>query len=149
MAVIGVLTGFALWMIGVPLALMLGLLAGVLNFVPYIGPLLSFVPAALLALMQAPPLVVWVLALYVAIQALESYLVTPLVAQRSVSLPPALTITAQVLLGVVFGWLGLLLATPLTAVVLVLVQMLYLEDVLGEEAGARAAAPARLRDARR
>lgn len=148
MAIIGVLTGLGLWLIGVPLALMLGLLAGLLNFVPYIGPIIAFVPAALLALMQSQAALVWVFGLYVAIQTLESYLVTPLVAQRSVSLPPALTIIAQVLLGILLGWLGLLLATPLTAAVLVLVKMLYIEDILGDDLSSGLPASTLVRQAR-
>jgi predicted PurR-regulated permease PerM len=135
MGIIGTLTAAGLWLIGVPLALTLGLLAGLTNFVPYLGPLLGFIPAVLLALLHSPTTALWVLALYVAVQTVESYVLTPLVQQRAVSLPPALTITAQVVLGVALGWLGLLLATPLTAVAVVLVQMLYVEDVLHDSPG--------------
>jgi predicted PurR-regulated permease PerM len=139
MVAIGALTALGLWLIGVPLALTLGLLAGVLNFIPYIGPVASFVPAGLMALLHGPTAVVWVLALYVVVQTVESYLVTPLVQQRAVRLPPALTITAQVVLGLVFGGVGLLFATPLTAAAVVLVQLLYVEDVLHEDADVRGA----------
>lgn len=147
MTIIGVLTGLGLWLIGVPLALMLGLLAGLLNFVPYIGPIIAFVPIALLALMQSQTVLVWVSILYVAIQAIESYLVTPLVAQRSVALPPGLTIIAQVLLSVILGWLGLLLATPLTAAVLVVVKMLYIEGALGDDLARRSPPAKHIREA--
>jgi predicted PurR-regulated permease PerM len=132
MAVIAVATWAGLSLAGVPLALVLGLLAGLLNFVPYLGPMLSFVPALPLAIPEGATTVGWVLGLYVGIQMAESYLLTPLVDQQSVALPPALTITAQVLLGVLLGWLGLVLATPLTAAALVLVRMLYVEDLLGD-----------------
>ncbi|MGH7279628.1 MAG: AI-2E family transporter [Candidatus Rokuibacteriota bacterium] len=132
MAVVGVLTGVGLWRLGMPLALTLGLLAGLLNFIPYFGPVLAFGPAVLLALTQGMTVALYVGALYFVIQALESYILTPLVQQRVVSLPPALTIGAQVVLTVLFGGFGLLLATPLTGATFVLVKMLYVEDVLGD-----------------
>jgi predicted PurR-regulated permease PerM len=110
----------------VPGALALGLVAALLNFIPYLGPVLSFLPAALLGLVQSGATFGWVLGLYVVIQGLESYVVTPLVQQEAVALPPAVIITAQVLLGVAVGWLGLLLATPLTAVVVVLLNELVI-----------------------
>jgi predicted PurR-regulated permease PerM len=128
MLLIGSLTGIGLGVLQVPLALALGVLAGLLNFVPYIGPLISFVPAALLATMQGAGTLLWVLGLYLVIQGLESYVVTPLIQQQAVALPPAFLITAQVLLGVAIGWLGLLLATPITAAVVVLVRELYRVD---------------------
>lgn len=132
MAVIGGLTTGALWALGVPLALTLGLLAGILNFIPYLGPLLAFIPAILLALTDSTVTAAWVLGLYAIVQFLESYVLTPLVDRRSVALPPALTIVAQVTLGALAGVLGLLLASPLLAVVLVLVRMLYVEGMLGD-----------------
>ena len=148
MLMIGALTACGLWLIGVPLALTLGLLAGLLNLIPYIGPLAAFVPDGLMALLQGGVAVVWVLALYVVVQTAESYLVTPLVQQRAVRLPPALTITAQVVLGLVLGGAGLLFATPLTAAMLVVVQLLYVADVLHEDAGVRGAAPRELPSSR-
>lgn len=132
MAVIGVLTGVGLWLLGMPLVLTLALIAAVLNFIPNIGPLLSAVPAMLLAFSQGPWQPLYVGLLYLSVQTLESYLITPFVQQRMVSLPPVLIISAQVLFGVVFGFLGLLLATPIAASLLVLVQMLYVEDYLGD-----------------
>lgn len=128
----GVLTALGLWLLGVPLALTLGILAGLLNFIPNIGPVIAGVPAVLIALMQSPQQAFYVFILYVVLQSLDGYVLTPLVQRRTVELPPVLTITAQVLLGVLLGTLGVLLATPLTAVALVLVKMLYVEDVLGD-----------------
>ena len=143
MLLIGGLTALGLWVIGVRLWLTLGLLAGLLNFIPYIGPLVSFVPAALLAALDGPTKALWVGALYLAVQTLESYVVTPLVEQRAVSLPPAMTLTAQVVLGVIFGFTGLLVATPLTAVAMVMVDKLYVEDTLGEPGSAEPPSRAR------
>jgi predicted PurR-regulated permease PerM len=132
MAAIATVTAAGLAVIGVPLAIALGVLAGLLNFIPYLGPMLSFGPALLLAIPRGSTTVLWTLALYVFVQALESYLLSPLLAQRTVWLPPALTILAQVAAGVILGWMGIVLAAPLTAVALVLVKMLYVEDMLGE-----------------
>jgi predicted PurR-regulated permease PerM len=130
MIVIGALTAGGLWLLGVPLALTLGLLAALLTFIPNLGPILAVVPAALLALLQSLTRALYVILLYLGIQAVESYFLTPLMQKRTVSLPPALTIFAQVLLGVLVGGLGLALATPFTAAVFVLVRMLYVEDTL-------------------
>jgi predicted PurR-regulated permease PerM len=132
MAVIGVLTWIGLAALGIPLAFVLAVLAAVLTFVPYVGPVLSAVPPALLALSEGPTKALWVLVLFLAIQIVESYLVTPLIERKAVRLPPALTIAAQVLITLLAGPLGLLLASPLVAVGMVLVQTLYVEDALGD-----------------
>lgn len=133
MTVIGVLTTSGLWLIGVDLALVLGLIAGILSFIPNIGPLLALLPAVLMALVGGPEKVIYVVALYASIQAIESYVLTPLLQQRMVALPPALVISMQVLLGVLAGGLGLIVATPLTAVAMVMSRMLYIEDFLGDK----------------
>lgn len=132
MALIGVVTTVGLWLLGLPLALTLGVLAALLTFIPNIGPVLSAVPAVLLALTQSPTRALYVVLLYIGVQVVESYLITPIVQRRTVSLPPGLTLTAQVLAGVLLGAMGLVLATPLAAALLVLVQMLYVQDVLGD-----------------
>jgi predicted PurR-regulated permease PerM len=132
MAVIGVLTWIGLAALGIPLAFVLAVLAAVLTFVPYAGPVLSAIPPALLALADRPMKAVWVLVLFLAIQTIESYLVTPLIERKAVRLPPALTIVMQVLITLLAGPLGLLLASPLVAVGMVLVQTLYVEDALGD-----------------
>jgi predicted PurR-regulated permease PerM len=132
MIVNGALTAIGLWLIGVPLAFTLGLLAGILNFVPNFGPWIAAIPAVLIAFMQSPQQALYVALLYVVLQSVDGYILTPLVDRRSVELPPVLTITAQVLLGLAFGFVGILLASPLTAVAMILVKMLYVEDILGD-----------------
>jgi len=132
MAANALLTWVGLSLLGVPLALTLGLLAGLLNFVPNVGPVAAAVPAVLLALTQSPEQAVYVLLLYVVLQSVDGYVFTPLVQKRTVALPPALTITAQVLFGVLLGGAGVVLATPLTAAALVLVRTLYVEGVEGD-----------------
>lgn len=137
MTVVGVLTALGLWLAGVPLAFALGLIAGLLAFIPNIGPVLAITPALLLALPDGSTTVLIVLAIYLGVQALESYVITPLIQQESVSLPPALVIAAQVLFGVLFGLLGLALATPLAAVTMTIVRLVYVEGYLARETGGR------------
>jgi predicted PurR-regulated permease PerM len=132
MGVVGVLTAIGLWIAGVPLAIVLGLIAALLSFVPYIGPIVSFIPAALVALADDPASVLYVLIVYVGVQILESNLITPLIQERAVSLAPAVLIAAQLLMGVLVGVVGIFIATPLAVVCIVLVQTLYIEDVLDE-----------------
>ncbi|MGV3742409.1 MAG: AI-2E family transporter [Burkholderiaceae bacterium] len=132
MLIVGVVTGVGLALLGVPLALVLGILAGLLDFIPYLGPIMAGVPAVLLALSNSPTQALYVILLFLAVQVLEGYLLLPLIERRTVALPPALTIIMQVLLGTVFGLAGVALATPLTAVLMVLVTMLYVQDVLGD-----------------
>lgn len=103
MLVIGVLTAAGLALLGVPLALLLGIVAGLLDFIPYIGPIIAGVPAVLIAFTEGPTLALYAILLFVALQVAEGYLLLPLIERRTVSLPPALTIGAQVLLGAMFG----------------------------------------------
>ena len=131
MIVLGIVTGIGLWFLGFELAVALGVLTAILSFIPNIGPVLSVIPPVLLALADPKISPVSVIVLYIVIQALESYLLTPLIQKKAVQMPPALLLTAQVGMAVLLGGLGLLLATPLVAVALVLVKMLYVEDVLG------------------
>lgn len=133
MAVVGVLTWLGLTLLQVPLALTLAILAALLSFVPNVGPILSAIPAVLVGLSQSPSTALYVLGLYVAVQTVESYLITPLIQREAVLLPPALVLTMQLVFGLLFGLLGLLVATPLTVILVVLVKMLYLEDRLGEK----------------
>ena len=133
MIFIGLLTWIGLSIIGVPLALTLGLIAGLLSFIPNFGPIISALPALLLAFIASPVTAVYVLALYVGVQLVESNIVTPLIERETVELPPALTIVSQLALAVLVGGLGLVLATPLLAVVMVIVQMVYIQDVLDDK----------------
>jgi len=133
MLFIGLLTWVGLYILGVPLSLTLGLIAGLLSFIPNFGPILSAVPAILLGFIDSPINALYVLILFIIVQIIESNVVTPMIERRTVELPPALTIVTQLTLGALIGGLGLVLATPLLAVVMVLVKMLYIEDVLGDK----------------
>ncbi|HVE89655.1 MAG TPA: AI-2E family transporter [Burkholderiaceae bacterium] len=133
MAVVGAAVFIGLVALGVKMAAALALLAALLDFIPNIGPLLALIPAALFALLQGPAQVLYVALLYGAIQVVEAYVLTPLIERRTVELPPALTLVALLVGALLFGWLGLLLAAPATAALLVMVQMVYVEDTLGEQ----------------
>ena len=134
MTAVGVATTIGLWAIGVPHALALGLLAFLLEFIPYFGPILSAVPAVLIAMTVSPAAAGYTLLLYFAVQQLEGYLLVPYVYQRNVHLAPALTIAAQLVLGTLLGAPGIIFATPLTAVAVVLTQELYVKSILGNKA---------------
>jgi predicted PurR-regulated permease PerM len=133
MVFVGGLTWLGLWLLGIGIPLTLAVLAALLTFIPNLGPIIAVVPAVLIGLLAGPATAVWVVVLYVAIQTIESYLLTPLLQQQAVSLPPALTIMTQLVMAVFVGGIGLALATPLTVVVLVLVRSLYVQDTLGDE----------------
>jgi predicted PurR-regulated permease PerM len=115
MALIGTMTYVGLLFLGVPNAFALALFAGLAGFLPYLGPIIGAVPMILVAGGESLTLAAWVLGLYAIIQFVESYLLTPLIQARAVSLPPAIVILSQLVFGAVFGFLGLALATPLTA----------------------------------
>ncbi|HET9986471.1 MAG TPA: AI-2E family transporter [Longimicrobiales bacterium] len=127
MALIGVMTGIGVWLLGVPAPYALGLIAGILEFIPIYGPILSAVPAILLALTVSLSKALWVVVLYIGIQHAESSLIAPLIMKRAVELPPALMILFQALMAILFGFLGLLLAVPFLSAVIVLVRRLYVE----------------------
>jgi predicted PurR-regulated permease PerM len=118
-----------LTLLGVPAPVALGLIAGILVFIPFIGPILSAIPAMTLAFTVSPILAVWVALLYTGIQLLESNFLTPLVMREAVDLEPAVTILFQIAMGVLFGFLGLFLAVPLLAASQVLVRRLYVEPL--------------------
>jgi predicted PurR-regulated permease PerM len=119
MAAIGILNGIGLWLLGVPVPVALGLITAIFTFIPNFGPIISLVPAALMALTVSPILPAYVALLHFGIQFVESYLVTPLIQQRTVSLPPGYTLIVQLVTGVLFGPLGLILAAPLATFLLV------------------------------
>jgi predicted PurR-regulated permease PerM len=135
MSVIGVVTGVGLWLLGVPVPGALGLLAGILTFIPYAGTVISAIPAALLAFTIDPRLALYAIVLYIGAHTLEGYILIPLVQRRATHLPPALTLSTQAVLTVVTGLIGLVLATPLTAAGLVLTRLVYVEGTLGDASG--------------
>ncbi len=130
MAVVTVLTGIGLYLLGVKLAGTLALLAGLMNFVPYIGALAGSLPALLIASSQGADLALYTAILIAAVQMLEGNVIAPLIQKRTVDLPPAVTILSQTVLGSLFGLLGIILATPFAAAAMVFVRKVYVESTL-------------------
>ncbi len=122
MSVVGILTFVGLALLHVSLAFILGLLAALLTFIPYVGAILAAIPAVLIAFAQSPLTALYVILLYIGIHIIDGYYITPSIEQRTVSIPPALSILAQVLMTVLIGGIGLALATPLMVVMIALVQ---------------------------
>jgi predicted PurR-regulated permease PerM len=131
MVAVGVLTGVLLALLGVPLALLLAVIAGLLTFVPYVGPMIAAVPIGLVTLVTSETsTVLWALAGYAAIQSLEGFVITPIAQKRAVALPPALTLVGEVAMGLLFGAFGVVISVPFTAALLVIVRKVYVEGHL-------------------
>jgi predicted PurR-regulated permease PerM len=126
MIVVFILTAIGLVIIGVPMWLVLALIAGLLNFIPNLGPLIAMIPAVLVGFLQGTTTALIVAGLYLLVQTLESNLITPQIQKKLLDIPPALIIIAQLVMGVLTGGWGLVLATPLMVVLLVLVKELYI-----------------------
>lgn len=132
MLIVGLLTWAGLALLGVPTAFMLAAIAAVLDFIPNIGPVIAAVPAILIAFTQNPSLALYVIVMYGLLQMLEGYVITPLIQQQMVELPPVWLLFVQLVMGLTFGLLGLLLAEAIAVVLMVIVQMIYVTDVLGD-----------------
>ncbi len=136
MAVAAVLIGIGLTVLGIPLALALAVLAGLLTFVPYFGAIAAAVPAVLVAFTISWQKALWVIAVFAVAHAVEGYFVAPIVQRNTAHLPPALTILSMTILGAVFGPLGVILGAPVCAALLVLVQRAYVGAILGDAVSA-------------
>ncbi|MFO1163497.1 MAG: AI-2E family transporter [Reyranellaceae bacterium] len=136
-AVVAVLLGLAFQSLGVAGAPLLGLQAGLANFIPYLGPLIAAFPVALVAMPLGLPTLVWVMAIYFTIQTIEGFVIAPLIQKGAVNLAPAWTLFAIVIFGAMFGALGVALAAPVFAVTRIAVLRFYVEDWLGDRAAQR------------
>ncbi len=134
MCIIGVVVWAALAAVGMPGAILLALTAALFNFIPVIGPIFAGIPIILVAMSQDWWVVAYALGVYVFVQMLEGNVLTPLIQRRAVSMPPALIMASLVIMGLLFGIVGVVLATPLAAVIMIAVKRLYIEDVLGDRA---------------
>jgi predicted PurR-regulated permease PerM len=135
MTLIGLLFTVAMFIIGIPFALLLGIFSGLISFVPFLGPVISVIPPVLLALTTDPIDAVWVIVAYLIIQAIEGNLIQPIVMSRAVSLHPAVVMFGLLVMGTLFGFVGVFLAIPLTAALNVLLHELWIErmDTLGTD----------------
>jgi len=132
MVTLGIVTTILLLALRVKAAFALGLLAGLFEFIPTIGPIVSSLPAIAMGFLDSPEKALWVVVAYVGVHFMESHLLIPLLMKGGINLPPALTVFTQALMALTFGFLGLMCAVPLLAATVVAVKMLYVEDVVGE-----------------
>jgi predicted PurR-regulated permease PerM len=135
MLVIGTVTTIVLLLLDVKAPYALGVIAGFLEFIPTIGPILSAVPAVAMGFLDSPEKALYVVIAYIAIQQVEGHLLIPLLMKGGVDLPPVLTILSQALMALLFGFLGLMVAVPMLAAVMVPIKMLYVERVVGDDVG--------------
>ncbi|WBO58476.1 MULTISPECIES: AI-2E family transporter [unclassified Acidocella] len=131
MLTIGILSGLGLWALGIEAPVALGLVGGLLTFIPYFGAVMAAVPATLVALTQSPLDALWVIAMYAGVHFIEGNFITPLVQAEATALPPVLSLLSTVGFSILFGISAVLLATPLMLLVLVIVEILYVETILG------------------
>ncbi|MCR2834659.1 AI-2E family transporter [Parerythrobacter lacustris] len=129
---VAALTWIGLWLLGVPAAGGLGVIAGLLDIIPMVGPIIAGVPAVLLAFTVSPLTALWTLLLFLAIQQLQGNFLQPMIQKQAVDIPPALLLFAVLAFGLLFGFLGVLLAAPLTIVSYILVRRVYVEAILGK-----------------
>ena len=130
MTIIGILTGAGLWLLGIESWLVLGLLAGLLEFIPFAGPILAAIPGILIALVVSPQIALWTTLMYIAVQQVESYIIQPLVQQYAVHIPPVVLLFSLLAFAMLFGIIGVLFAAPLAVVTYVLVKRLYVVEAL-------------------
>jgi predicted PurR-regulated permease PerM len=132
MAVIGVVSTITLLLLGVKAAVALGVIAALLEFVPTVGPIIAAVPAIAMGFLDSPEKALTVGLAYLVIQQLEGHVLIPILMKEGMDLPPALTIVTQAVMALLFGFLGLMVAVPLLAVVIVPIKLLYIEGVVGD-----------------
>lgn len=130
MLFVGLLSGIGYWAIGLPTPAALGLIAGITNFIPYIGPVIGAIPAIVFAFNISMEMVLYALVVATIVQQMEGNVLVPLIQKRAVAMPPAVALFAIIIFGVLFGFLGVLLAVPLAVTVMVLVQKLWIEGVV-------------------
>ncbi|SEJ14287.1 Predicted PurR-regulated permease PerM [Sphingomonas sp. OV641] len=133
MTSMGVLVGLGLWLVGVPSAPALGLLTGLSEFIPYVGPLAAMVPALGLAATQSLHHVLLTVAVFAVVRVVQTNFITPFVTSRVVAIPPAVTLFAILAIGAVFGLFGLFFSAAILVVIYTLIRSLYLRDTLGED----------------
>lgn len=130
MLFIGIFSGLGLMILGVPMAFALGFIAFLLDFIPTIGPIVAAIPAILVAFLEGPMTALWVAILYFVVQSIESYVLVPFIYKKTVSISPVITLASLVLFGILAGPLGIILATPLVAVLQIMIRELYIKDYL-------------------
>jgi predicted PurR-regulated permease PerM len=133
MVSIGIIITIVLLLLGVRAAVALGIIAGVLEFVPYFGPIASSVPAIAMGFLDGPQKALWVALAFLVVQQIEGNVIIPFLMKEGLDIPPVLTILGQATLALVFGFIGLVVAVPLLGAVMVPIKLLYVHDVVGDE----------------
>ena len=133
MALVGVATWVGLTLLGIQQAAALGVLTGLLSFIPNFGTIVALIPALAVGIVQTPDSWGWVFVVIYGVSFVQSQILTPLLVSGSIRLPPVLVLLGQIIAGAFFGFLGLMLAVPLTAIAMVLVQEIYIKDMLGDK----------------
>jgi predicted PurR-regulated permease PerM len=132
MIIVGVLTWIGLAILGIQQAAALGVLAGLFSFVPNFGPIAALIPALAVGFAQAPQSIGWIIVIIYGTSFLQSQVIAPLVFKESINLPPVLVLIGQIFAAIFFGFLGIMLAVPIIAILMILVQEVYIKDVLGD-----------------
>ncbi len=132
MVLVGLMTALATWLIGLPSPAALGAIAGLFEFIPYVGPILGAIPGVLVAITQSPKAVLWTIIAYVLIQQLEGHLIAPLISREMVYIPPLVLILGIVAITTLFGLHTAIFAAPIAVVIFVAVKKLYVRDSLGD-----------------
>lgn len=132
MAFVAIATGVGMALLGIQQAAALGVLAGVLSFIPNFGPIIALIPSVAVGIVQAPENVGWIIVVIYGVSFIQSQIVTPILVAGSIRLPPVLVLLGQIIAGAFLGFLGLMLAVPITAILMILVQEIYVKDMLGD-----------------
>lgn len=132
MLILGTITTLGLWLMGMPYSLVLGIFTAFMTFIPNLGPILAGVPTLLVALTVSPAMAFYVAIFYIIIQSIEGYFITPMIHREAINVPPVLIITIQFLLYYLIGIIGVFVAMPLVACVMILIQRVYVEEILGD-----------------
>jgi len=133
MVLIGALTTFVVWIIGVPSPLAIGLIAGIGEFIPYLGPILAAIPAVLVAITKSPETALWTILAYLVIHQFEGQVVAPLIQRHMVAIPPAVMLLGIVAITYLFGAIAIIFAAPIVVTLFAAVNLLYVRDTLGEK----------------
>jgi predicted PurR-regulated permease PerM len=148
MAFVAVATWVGLSLIGIQQSLALGVLTGILSFIPNFGPILALIPSVAVGILQAPEHLLWVFVVIYGVSFVQTQIFMPIIVAGSINLPPILVLLGQIIAGAFLGFLGIMLAVPLTAILMVLVQEVYIRDVLGDKAVLERARPRQKEEAR-
>ena len=132
MIIVGLLSTFVTWLIGLPSVLALGLIAALFEFIPYVGPILGAIPAVLVAATQGLDTVLWTIAAYTLIQQVEGHLIAPLISREMVYIPPLVLILGILAITTLFGLYAVIFAAPIAVILFVTVKKLYIRDSLGD-----------------